>query len=66
MVSSGAVGPTNLIVQTDQHRELAPISKDSGYGGYGTTTSNRELSLALLWRIAVEWRGGIDAVGAER
>ena len=56
MVSPGAVGPTNLAVQPDQRRELAPLSKESGYGGYGTTSNSRELSLALLWRIAVEWR----------
>ncbi len=56
MASPGAMGPTNLTVQPDQRRELAAISKESGYGGYGTTNSGRELSLALLWRIAFEWR----------
>ena len=56
MVSPGAVGPTNLTVQPDERRVIAPLNKESGYGGYGTTNNSRELSLALLWRIAVEWR----------
>jgi succinoglycan biosynthesis transport protein ExoP len=56
MASPGAVGPTNLTVQPDQRRDLAPLTPDAGYGGYGTTNSGRELSLSLLWRIAVEWR----------
>ncbi len=56
MASPGAVGPTNLTVQPDQRRDLAPLTPDSGYGGYGNTNTSRELSLSLLWRIAVEWR----------
>ncbi|RMB25706.1 capsular exopolysaccharide synthesis family protein [Sphingomonas sp. PP-F2F-G114-C0414] len=56
MASPGAVGPTNLTVQPDQRRDLAPLTPESGYGGYGTSNNSRELSLSLLWRIAVEWR----------
>lgn len=56
MASPGAVGPTNLTVQPDQRRDLAPLTPESGYGGYGTTNNSRELSLSLLWRIAIEWR----------
>jgi capsular exopolysaccharide synthesis family protein len=57
MASLGAAGPTNLTVQPDQRRTLAPIPPEGGYGSYGTATGGgRELSLALLWRVAVEWR----------
>jgi succinoglycan biosynthesis transport protein ExoP len=56
MASLGAGGPTNLTVQPDQRRDLAPIGSESGYGGYGTTKGGRELSLSLLWRVAMEWR----------
>lgn len=58
MASPGAVGPTNLTVQQpDQRRDLAPVPQESGYGSYGSTAADgRELSLSLLWRIAVEWR----------
>ena len=58
MASPGAVGPTNLTVQQpDQRRDLAPVPQESGYGSYGSTAAEgRELSLSLLWRIAVEWR----------
>ena len=54
MASLGAIGPTNLIVQPDPRRDLAPLSSEGAYGD--GTASGRELSLALLWRIAVEWR----------
>ncbi|RYF11020.1 MAG: capsular biosynthesis protein, partial [Oxalobacteraceae bacterium] len=56
MASPGTAGPTNLTVQPDQRRNLAPVSQESGYGSYGSTASGRELSLSLLWRIAIEWR----------
>lgn len=56
MASQGALGPTNLTIKPEPRRELAPLSLDGGYGGYGTAANGRELSLALLWRIGVEWR----------
>ena len=56
MASPGTEGPTNLTVQPDRRRDLAPTSQESGYGSYGTADGGRELSLSLLWRIAVEWR----------
>jgi succinoglycan biosynthesis transport protein ExoP len=56
MVSPGTAGPTNLTVQPDRRRDLAPMSQESGYGSYGSAPGGRELSLSLLWRIAVEWR----------
>lgn len=56
MASLGAEGPTNLTVQSEPRRDLAPISPEAGYGGYGAAGNARELSLSLLWRVAVEWR----------
>ena len=56
MASLGAAGPTNLTVQPDGRRVLVPSPPEGGYGGYGGTESRRELSLSLLWRVAVEWR----------
>lgn len=56
MASIGAPGPTNLAVSPDARRDLAPLGPEGGYGGYGNTTGGRELSLALLWRVAMEWR----------
>lgn len=56
MASPGAAGPTNLTVQPDQRRDLAPMTNENGYGSYGSAAGGRELSLSLLWRIAVEWR----------
>ncbi len=65
MASPGTAGPTNLTVQPDQRRDLAPVSQESGYGSYGSTAGGRELSLSLLWRIAIEWRWLIlAAIGA--
>lgn len=58
----GAAGPTNLAVNPDQNRQdrgrdLAPAFSGGGYaGGYGAAGGGRELSLALLWRVALEWR----------
>jgi capsular exopolysaccharide synthesis family protein len=56
MASLGAGGSTNLTVQPDQRRDLAPLGSEGSYGYGATTESGRELSLALLWRVAVEWR----------
>jgi len=55
MASPGADGPVNPIVPADARRDLAPIPLDTGYG-YGKTNAGRELSLGLLWRVALEWR----------
>ncbi len=56
MASIGAPGPTTLAVSPDKRRDITPLSNDGSYGGYGDTTGARELSLGLLWRVAVEWR----------
>jgi succinoglycan biosynthesis transport protein ExoP len=56
MASSGSLGPTDLAINQGQPRDLTTLSSASGYGGYGTANSGRELSLSLLWRIAFEWR----------
>jgi succinoglycan biosynthesis transport protein ExoP len=56
MASNGALGPTDLAINRGQPRDLTTLSSASGYGGYGTANSGRELSLSLLWRIAFEWR----------
>lgn len=55
MGSIGAAGPTNLAVSPDQLREPTVLSPETGYGN-ANTGSSRELSLSLLWRVAVEWR----------
>lgn len=65
MVSLGAAGPTNLTARPDQRRDPVPVSQEAGYGGYGNAGGGRELSLSLLWRIAIEWRWLIlAAIGA--
>ncbi len=56
MASIGAPGPTNLAVSSDKRRDLGTVLPEGNYGGYGNTTGARELSLGLLWRVAVEWR----------
>lgn len=56
MASIGASGPNPLAVKPDTGRELAPVPLSGSYGGYGNARSGPELSLALLWRIALEWR----------
>jgi succinoglycan biosynthesis transport protein ExoP len=56
MASIGSLGPTDLAIGRDQPRDLTTLSSASGYGGYGTANSGRELSVGLLWRIAIEWR----------
>lgn len=56
MSNIGVAGPTNLTVNTSQQPELARLPTIGGYGGYSETSDKRELSLSLLWRIAVEWR----------
>ena len=54
MASIGAAGPSNLAVPPVQTREPAPMPTGS-YGGYAAARS-QELSLGLLWRVALEWR----------
>jgi succinoglycan biosynthesis transport protein ExoP len=56
MATSGSLGSTDLAIDRGQPRELTTLSSASGYGGYGNANSGRELSLGLLWRIAIEWR----------
>ncbi|WP_019517883.1 GumC family protein [Sphingomonas sp. Mn802worker] len=57
MASPGANDPTNLTVNIDDRRDLAPIMPQGSYGTYGASPSQgRELSLSLLWRVAYEWR----------
>ena len=60
MASIGAPSSMNLPVQTSPRRELAPAPTGT-YGGYGDG-SGPELSLGLVWRVAVEWRWLILAV----
>lgn len=55
MASSGPAAPTNLAVTRESARDLALPTSSAGYG-YGNAKSGRELSLALLWRVAYEWR----------
>ena len=55
MASSGPAAPTNLMVSRDSTRDLALPFSGAGYG-YGNAKGGRELSLALLWRVVVEWR----------
>lgn len=55
MASSGPAAPTNLMVSREASRDLALPFSGAGYG-YGNAKSGRELSLALLWRVVVEWR----------
>lgn len=54
MASIEAPSPSSLTVQPVGPRELAPLSPE-GYGTYRTAAA-RELSLGLLWRVALEWR----------
>lgn len=57
MASPGAEGPTNLTVKADDRRDVATMVPEGNYGTYGASTSSgRELSLSLLWRVAYEWR----------
>jgi len=56
MASIGPTAPTNLTVGRDQSRDLALPSAGAGYGSYGSAKGGRELSLALIWRVLVEWR----------
>ena len=58
MSSQGASGPAIITVTHDARRELAPTPTDTGYGNYGNVAGAgpRELSLGLLWRVALEWR----------
>ena len=56
MASIEGPRPTNLTIQAEQRQSLGPLAADAGYGNYGTASASRELSLSLLWRVAVEWR----------
>lgn len=56
MASIEGPRPTNLALQPDSRQNLGPTSPEAGYGNYGTAAASRELSLSLLWRVAVEWR----------
>jgi capsular exopolysaccharide synthesis family protein len=56
MASIGPTAPTNLTVGRDQSRDLALPGAGAGYGSYGSAKAGRELSLALIWRVLVEWR----------
>lgn len=56
MASIGPTAPTNLTVGREQSRDLALPSAGAGYGSYGSAKGGRELSLALIWRVLVEWR----------
>ena len=54
-MASLGISSTNVPVPSEGQREIIPLPQDSGYGGYGAAAS-RELSLSLLWRVALEWR----------
>jgi succinoglycan biosynthesis transport protein ExoP len=56
MAIDGLTGPTNLMVSRDPSRDLTALSSSDGYGSYGSAKGGRELSLALLWRVLLEWR----------
>jgi capsular exopolysaccharide synthesis family protein len=53
MGSIGAAGPTNLVVTPEPRRDPAVPSPE---GSYGNSGPGRELSLSLLWNVALEWR----------
>ena len=55
MASSGPGAPTNLTVSRDQSPIPSLPIAGAGYG-YGNVKDGRELSLALFWRVIVEWR----------
>ena len=55
MASSGAVGSNNLTVQSDSRQTLTPLPLADGQGG-AAGDKGSELSLSLLWRVALEWR----------
>lgn len=59
MATIRASGPSNLTVQPAASRELAPLPTGS-YGNYDNPKT-QELSLSLLWRVAMEWRALILA-----
>lgn len=56
MASIEGSRPTNLALQPDPRQGIGPLSPDTGYGSYGLGSASRELSLSLLWRVAMEWR----------
>jgi succinoglycan biosynthesis transport protein ExoP len=53
MGSIGAAGPTNLAVAPEPRRDPTLLSPE---GSYGNSGPGRELSLSLLWNVAMEWR----------
>jgi len=55
MGSIGAAGPTDLAVAPEQRRDPTVLSPEGSYGNTNAGTG-RELSLSLLWNVAVEWR----------
>ncbi|WP_029625231.1 GumC family protein [Sphingomonas sp. PAMC 26605] len=72
MASGEGADHPPLAVQAERRQSIAAPIPDHGYhsyGGYGATQS-RELSLALLWRVALEWRwlilaaAGVGTAGA--
>lgn len=55
MASIPAGSSTDLTIQPERRQSLAPLP--TGTYGYGSSdTAGPELSLGLLWRVAVEWR----------
>ncbi|WP_288413711.1 polysaccharide biosynthesis tyrosine autokinase [uncultured Sphingomonas sp.] len=54
MASIDSPRSTAMVVQADQRNEIGQPVPDSGNPRNGATS--RELSLSLLWRVAVEWR----------
>lgn len=55
MGSIGAAGPTDLAITPEQRRDPSVLSPEGSYGNTNPGTG-RELSLSLLWNVAVEWR----------
>ena len=57
MANLGPPGSDDLTVVVPQRRELVPALPDYGYASYGAGhEGGQDLSLAMLWRIAYEWR----------
>jgi succinoglycan biosynthesis transport protein ExoP len=55
MPSSGPTGATGLMVSREQSRNMALLPSGGAYGNQPEPKGN-ELSLALLWRVLLEWR----------
>ena len=69
MLNPEPSGTAGLPMRAEQGRSILPATPDESYG-YPAKAGDRELSLMLLWRVALEWRWlilaafGLGLVGA--